>query len=351
MHGSMAALKRMARSTTAADVAAILELFAAAALCPNSELPALEWKYWQPRVDWAGARSFLLSDDDLPVAHGAIIPNRCAWAAQRMSMIHVIDWAARPGAVGAGVALMKHIGRQAQALLAIGGSAQTQQILPLIGFRDAGVVTGYVRTMHPTRLWRSGRVPSGKLLARFARSVIWTLGARSASGSEWQVRRLDAADVAAVAHVLPVPTRGLAVLERSVEQFRYVLSCPIVPLALYAVERAGRVRGYFLLASAPGQVRIVDCWVDSDERADWRALILCAVAQARTDGQAAEVTIWANDPLLAEALAECGFHARQCVAVRLRAAAGTPMPPLPLRLQMLDSDAAFLHEGLASYWA
>jgi len=347
----MAAMKRMARPTTAADAAPILELFEAAGLHPNSEPQALNWKYWQPRADWAGPRSFVLTDEDVPVAHGAIIPHCCAWAAQRISMIHVIDWAARPRALGAGVALMKHIGHQAQALLAIGGSAQTQQILPLIGFRDAGVVTGYVRTLHPTRLLRSGRVPPGKLLPRFARSVLWTLGARSAVGSEWQAHRVDAADVAAVAQVLPVPARGMAVLERSGELFRYTLACPIVPMELHVLERAGRARGYFMLASAPGQVRIVDCWMDSDERADWRALILSAVAQAGRDGQAAEVAIWANDPLLAEALGECGFHARQVAVARLRPADGAPMPPLPLRLQMLDCDAAFLHEGVASYWA
>jgi len=347
----MATMKRMARPTTEADAPAILELFAAATLHPNIEPQALSWKYWQPRADWAGSRSFVLNDGDVPVAHGAIIPNRCAWAARRISMIHVIDWVARPGAVGAGVALMKHIGREAQALLAIGGSVQTQQILPLIGFRDAGVVTGYVRTLHPLRLLRSGPLPARRLLPRFARSVMWTLGARSTAHSEWQVRRVGAADVAAVTQVLPVPARGMAVLERSAELFRYALACPIVPMELHAIERAGRVRGYFLLASAPGQVRIADCWVDSDERADWRALILCAVAQAGRDGQAAEVVIWANDPLLAEALRECGFHARQVAAAWLRPTEGVPMPPVPLRLQMLDCDAAFLHEGVASYWA
>jgi len=347
----MAAMKRVVRPTTAADAPAIRELFAAVALHPNIDAQALDWKYWQPRADWEGPRSFVLNDDDVPVAHGAIIPNCCAWKGQRISVIHVIDWAARPGVVGAGVALMKHIGRQAQALLAIGGSAQTQQILPLIGFRDVGVVTGYVRTLHPLRLLRSGGLPAWRLVPRFARSVMWTLGARSTAGSDWQTRRVAAADVAAVEQVLPVPTRGMAVLERSTELFRYALACPIVPMELHVIERMGRVRGYFLLASAPGQVRVVDCWVDSDERADWRALILCAVAQAGRDAQAAEVVIWANDPLLAEVLHECGFHARQVAVARLRTAQGAPMPPLPLRLQMLDCDAAFLHEGVVSYWA
>lgn len=344
-------MTRLLRPSTAADLPSILALFAASGLRPNIAPRELEWKYWQARADWPAPRSFVLSDGNELLAHAAVIPGWCAWATHRIKILHVIDWAARPGAVGAGVALMKHIGRQAQVLLAIGGSAQTQRILPLIGFHDVGVVTGYVRTMHPTRLLQSGRLPPGKLLPRFARSLLWTLGARAAPGSDWQVRRLGAADLAAVAQVLPVPTRGIAVLERSAELFHYALACPIVPMALHVIERAGRVRGYFLLASAPGQVRIVDCWVDSDERTDWRALILCAVAQARRDGQAAEVVIWASDPLLADALGECGFHARQVVAVRLRVAEGAPMPALPLRLQMLDSDAAFLHDGVASYWA
>ena len=45
----MAAMKRLARPTTAADAAAILELFEAAGLHPNSEPQALNWKYWRPR--------------------------------------------------------------------------------------------------------------------------------------------------------------------------------------------------------------------------------------------------------------------------------------------------------------
>jgi hypothetical protein len=143
----------------------------------------------------------------------------------------------------------------------------------------------------------------------------------------------------------------MSVLERSVELFRYVLSCPIVPTGLYAVEGSASTRGYFLLVSAPGQVRIADCWMDSDEPADWRAMILCAVEQAKHDSQAAEVVAWANDPLFARVLRECGFHARHQEVVRWRAAKGASMPVLPLRLQMIDSDAAFFYGGVVHHWA
>src|SRR5262249_39763919 len=129
------------------------------------------------------------------------------------------------------------------------------------------------------------------------------------------------------------------------------LTCPVVQMALFGVARSGRTQGYFLLAYAPGQVRIVDCWMDSQEPDAWRAMVLCAVQQARRVPHAAEVVIWANDPLLAEALQTCGFHARHELAIQLRHPDATPMPTNPLRVQMLDSDAAFLHGPWNEYWA
>jgi hypothetical protein len=339
------------RPTTAADAQSIVRLLDEAGLRPNAKPQDLQWKYWQPRPDWPGPRSFVLVQGNDAIAHGAVIPAWCAWGTHRMKVAHMIDWAARPGAAGAGVALLKHIGHQAQALLALGGSALTRQILPRIGFRTVGVATGYTRPLFPMRLLRGGAIPWRRLVPRFARSVAWTLGAPSARSADWQVRRLAGDDINTIASVLPVPVRGMAVLERSVDLFRYALSCPIVPLALFGVERSGRAHGYFLLASAPGQVRIVDCWMDSDEPADWRAMILCAVEQARRDPQAAEVVILASDLLLEESLVASGFHARYATPIQIRPEDAASMPPMPLRVQMLDSDAAFLHAGRAEYWA
>jgi hypothetical protein len=263
----------------------------------------------------------------------------------------MIDWAARGSEPGAGSALMKYIAQQADALLAIGGSADTLRILPYMGFRSAGLVTGYVRTLSPVRLLKAGQIPTMKLLPRLARSVAWTLTAPSSRVTGWEARRLAGEDADDIAGVLPETTDAMGVTQRSVGLFRYLLSCPIAPMALFAVERAGRVVGYFLLSSIPGQVRIADCWVDSDQAGDWRALILSAVAQARRDPQAAEVVIWANDPLLAGALERCGFHPRSRMPVQIRPADAASMPTAPLRVQMLDNDAAFFHERRPDFWA
>jgi hypothetical protein len=339
------------RPTTAADARSVVGLLNGAGLHPNAAPQDLQWKYWQPRADWSGPRSFVLVDGNDPIAHAALIPGSCVWQEQRIKVIHLIDWAARAEAIGAGTALLKHIALEAQALLAIGGSATTQQILPEIGFRPAGVVKGYVRTLFPLRLLQEGDIPIGRRLPRFTRSVVWTLTAPSRRNTDWQARPLASGDLERIALLFPRPVRGMAVLERSVELFRYLLACPILPMALFAVESSGRLRGYLLLASAPGQVRIADCWIDSEDAADWRSMILCAVEQAKHDRQAAEVVIWANGPLLTGSVAACGFHARYEFPIWLRATDAAPLPPVPLRVQMLDSDAAFLHHGRNEHWA
>src|SRR5438067_415787 len=111
----------------------------------NSEPEHIEWKYWRERADWPGPRSLVIARGDEILAHAAFIPGAClangqgsqghSSPAQRVRTRHVIDWAARPTATGAGVSLLKHIGQGTDALLAIGGSAQTQELLPHLGFR------------------------------------------------------------------------------------------------------------------------------------------------------------------------------------------------------------------------
>jgi hypothetical protein len=341
------------RPSTPADVPAIVALLAQAGMRPNVEPQNLHWKYWQPRADWPGPRSFVLTDGSTILAHGGIIPGLCVWESRRITTLHVIDWVASPREIGAGVALMNYIGQRAEALLAIGGGTQTtMQILPNIGFRVTGMATGYARALSPLRLLRNVEQRTWRLLGRFARSVAWTLAAPPvASGNGWLARCVAGDDLERISAVFPTPTRGMGVFERSTGLFSYALACPIVPMQLYSVERDGRVRGYFLLASAPGQVRIVDCWMDSGEPADWRAMINCAVAQAGRDPEAAEVVIWASDPLLSQCVRASGFHARQQTPILLRSANGAAVPAVPVRAQMLDNDAAYLHQGWGGLWA
>jgi len=342
--------RRWVRPSTPEDAPAIVAVMAGAGLRSNSDPQHLHWKYWQERPEWTGSRSYVLTDGKEVLAHGAIIPATRVGGSGRVRMAHLIDWAARSTEFGAGVALLKHVGRLTEMLYGIGGSADTIRILPQIGFRTCATVTGYVRPLSPRNLWREARGAGLRIGPRVARSALWILTASRPSLKGWSASPLSGGEIARIVPVLPQPRRDLAVIERGEALFRYMLACPIVPVALYGLEYAGRVRGYFLLAFAPGQTRLADAWVDSDELADWRALVGCALREARRRGRAAELAAWASEPLLMQALVDNGFHRRFTLPVMLRAGAQANSDPAP-RIQMLDNDALYLNEGRSQLWA
>src|ERR1700693_3758520 len=136
------------RSTTVADESAILDLLQEAHPpgYPMFEHRHLYWKYWEPHEAWQGSRSYVLTKDERIFAHGPVVPAVCAWGSDRINILHVIDWAARRDARGAGVALMQHIGKLADAIVTSGGSDTALQLLPFMGFRESNtIVTGCVR--------------------------------------------------------------------------------------------------------------------------------------------------------------------------------------------------------------
>ncbi len=335
------ARQRHFRPSTPADAATIAALLGEAGLHPVVRSEVEHWKYWQNDCGWSGARSFVLTAGASVVAHGAIVPGTLAWERQRISVLFAIDWAARPDAAGAGVTLMKLLGQMADGMLSVGGSAHTRRILPHLGFKPAGEVTSHVRTLRPLRMLGT-RAPRWRLLPRVARSVWWTVTAPARGRDGFAVRHISSDTLSEIRPALPAPSADLAVFERSEASLRHALSCPLLPMELHALERSGSVQGYFLLALAGRQARLADCWMRTADPADWRALIQCAAQRARQHPQVAEIVAWASDPLLCRVLSECGFHERRAQPLGLLLRPGRTAPAATLRVQMLDTDAAWL---------
>jgi hypothetical protein len=114
-------------------------------------------------------------------------------------------------------------------------------------------------------------------------------------------------------------------------------------MKLYALQKDGRIRGYFLLAFARSQARLVDCWIASENPLDWRDLMQCAVREAMQHSHAAEIVTWASDPVLSNCLLKCGFHARNTCIVQSLTGSDSHILGGNVRVQMLDNDAAYLH--------
>ena len=339
------------RPSTPEDGPAIVALMREAGLEPHRDPQQLHWKYWQERADWSGSRSFVLTDGRDLLAHAAVMPGAFWCGGTRARFVHMIDWAARREMAGAGVRLARHVSRMSDFVLAIGGSRDTLKILPLMGYVQCGTVAGFARILSPLAIL-SRPIPSRwKLVPRIARSSLWSLAAPTSDMASWRVRRIESQGIEQICSALPGQRPGMAVFERSPALVRHALSCPIVPVELYALEKAGRTRGYCVLSYAPGQARIADMWIDSQEPADWRAVVHAAVDRARAKTGLAEIVVWSSDPDLSQILATCGFHERLRLPILLQAVANTAVPHDIMRVQMLDNDAFYLYFGDNELWA
>lgn len=339
------------RPSTPEDGPAIVALMRSAGLQPHGGPDHLHWKYWQERADWPGSRSFVLTDGRDLLAHVAVVPGAFWFGGTRARVVHLVDWAARREAAGAGIRLSRHVSQMSDFALATGGSRDTLRILPLMGYIDCGSISGYVRALSPIGIL-STDIPSGwKLVPRMARSLLWSLAAPRGDTAGWRVRRIGIDAIEQICVPGPNQVLGKVVFERSPALLRHVLTCPIVPTELYGLEKGGRIEGYFLMSYPPGQARIADMWIASEEPADWRALINAAVNQAGSKGRLAELVVWSSDPSLSQILEDCGFHERLSLPISLRASANTAIPRDIMRVQMLDSDAFYLYFGRNELWA
>ncbi len=340
-------MKPSVRASTPDDAPQIAALLAAA-FSFGLDSPAVDplrmhWKYWQEHDGWSGSRSYVLARGHEVLAHGAIVPGTCAFGASRFGIIHLIDWAARPGVPGAGMAIMRHVASLTDVLLAIGGSEQTLSILPAIGFRPHGAATHYARAIRPMRgLLAASGVGRRALPGLVSKGLRASATSSFRIGRAWTSRMVPRAEVRKTALPLPRPTADLAVLERRQGLFEYALDCPAVRMSLHAVERHGQVRGYFMLSFADRRARLADCWMDSVDAADWRALVELAALETRSHDDVCSLVALASDPLLARSLADCGFVPGRVDPVQLMPSGKGPALQSRLRVQMLDNDYAWL---------
>lgn len=304
------------------------------------------WKYWQPRDDWPGVRSYLLERDGEILAHAGVVPGRCRWEGGTLDLLHMIDWVARPGALGAGAALLKQLARLSDALLAIGGTAHTLNILPAMGFQTRGNVVKHTRVLRPMRRLSADAAPAWRVALRTARDLARVLAAGRATRSGGFAVRLSPGEVPQPWQTAgePVSQTAMAVMERTPALFAHALGCPVGQPAVYRVDVGGAACGDFLLSCVDGQARLADCQLDSREPSHWRALVHEAVVAARRDFGAIEIVGWADrdDELLSQALQSAGFHPGMEQPVRLLARADRSLPGTSLRVQMLDNDALWL---------
>ena len=306
----------------------------------------MEWRYWSPRPDWAGSRSFTARRDGAIVAHAAVWPVRVRVPGHVVSAVHVIDWAADPEYPGAGIWLLRQIGAKVPLMIGTGGSEITRHILPVIGFRPHGELYWFARPVRPLgqaltteeRNWRSP--------ARLLRNTFWHLSPRLSRPRGWSASPLAPEEVPE--RLWPQPSPDTAVTARDTDVYRYFVDSPSARHVVFGLEKSGELVGYFCLAFAPHVARIADLWLPSTKVEDWCAGFHTAAVVAAREKDVYEVSAWASTALGKEGLCRAGFRLRERSAVSVFGDAMI-LKGRTLHVQMLDCDAGFLSGEAASY--
>lgn len=338
------------RSTTECDAPALSDflrrIFHLGAGASIVSEPHMRWKYWSPRQDWAGTRSFTARCNGAIVAHAAVWPARVRVPGRVVRAAHVIDWAADPRYPGVGISIMRHVGNQVGLMIATGGSEITRRILPVIGFRPHGELEWFARPVRPLGQALTTPQKSWRLPARVLRNTWWRFSRRLSFPRGWSARPLAPEEIP---HELwPRPSSATAVTARDAGLYRYFVDSPSTRHALFGLEKQGGLAGYFCLSFSTHAARIADLWLPSTDVDDWHAAFQSATVVASDEADVFEVSAWASTALGKQALARAGFRSRDRQQVSFLGNASV-LDGLALHVQMLDCDASFLSEERVSY--
>lgn len=332
------------RATSPADYSKVRD-FLASTFRSNPDDPGLQrsqlqWKYWDPRLDWDGSRSYVLERGDNFVAHLAVWPLTYKVGAASIRAVQLVDWAANPG-TGVGTRLLSNVARLVDFVIGVGGSYVGRRMMPKLGFSPAGEYKQFARPLRPFHQALSHQRRGWRVPIRMARNLL-----RSFSGV--RVSLAWKAVPASPTEVQSWPeSRSDAIYPcRSVSFYQYVLRCPTADCQFFTIRQAGRYEGYFCLTSVPGQARITEMWLESDNPAVWAIGYALASREAVVLG-ASEIVAASSSKLGSRGLVAAGYTLCETMPIWARAANGGALPEL--QIAMVDHDGFFLHHGAPEY--
>jgi len=303
------------------------------------------WKAVQPHPGWDGRRNYTLRQNHRIAAHACLWPTGFRTSSGDVTCSHILDWAADPTVAGSGVAVYRHLMQLTDIVLAIGGSAQARRLLPRIGFKPYATLDYYARVIRPIRQYLSRPKASAiREMARLGRNIIWSFPAAHSQGSYWSAIHRPAAGTWLDDVVSQFKPQSFCAGSRSSTFVNYLLSCPAAACSLYSLSSRGFDRGYFILNEVRGQTRIIDLFLKSEDPRDWKSAFRVAVATAASIASTCEISMATSLPWFTELLRTCGFRKCNDRPVMLYDPRGLLVNAPPLNIQMVDSDAYYLHD-------
>jgi hypothetical protein len=313
----------------------------------------VRWRYFDPRPDWIGSRSYVFRDEGQIVAHGCVVPDTYVRPnGEVIKGLFIIDWAARPTYPGYGLLLAREIGALADLRLGYGGSADARALVDKAlsaktrassKERAIGEMWGFDRAIRPLAFLRDRSIPAWRAWARAGRAFYRNAMNPLKSVSAWKTRPVERFDPSPAATSPHASECGLILPFRSNELLNYMLDCPSVRFKGFLLEKEGVPRGHLLLAGRDSEVRVADLVIDSNHIEDWIACYCLAASAARKEfSSASRLRVAAPLDFQKKALLHIGFseESRAQIFAQGRKSILTE-GELPL-LNMMDNDAAYL---------
>lgn len=297
----------------------------------------LEWKYLYPRANWQGSRSYIFERDGNIVAHGGVCPVSFRLPSGEVVSSHVIvDWAADSTTPGLGVMMYRKLMQTASTSFAIGGAPLTREILPRIGFRHIADAPTYAAWLRPWQEFQKRRPRTGRSLLRLLHGLSHPVRIGTARNQPLEfvpVKHFDDS-------IQPVlnGSRPWTFCQRTVADLNYLLQCPHLKVSAFMLMRDGLIRGYFIVARAGWEGRILDIAVDSNDVNDWSDAYAAVTKAALLDPEICRIRTLATVPFLHQALQSSGYWRQYEDPIVLYDPKGALVNALPLSFQYGDGD-------------
>jgi len=331
-HADMSSGFRTSTPADEAQIAALLQrVFAVTSDDPLVNPSLLRWKYWDPRPDYPGPRSYVMDCDGEIIAHAGVWPVRPRTGSAETGA-HMIDWASDASVPGAGVGLLRLLTRQYDFIYGIGGSDVARSIFPRIGFRTVAQAITWTRPIRPWRQALRQTRRDFRAPLRLARNLWWAATPRRIVPAEWTLVKTSVSDV-------DRPCDQLS--DREPAFFQYLAQCPAATCLTFDLFHRQRKAGFLALSVVGMQARMAGAWLDDPSVENWRSALLLAQEAARLYTSAVEFICRCASEASTLAAGAAGLRERSRAPVFAFRKDGTSTP-LPIQFQMSDNDAVFL---------
>jgi hypothetical protein len=306
----------------------------------HADTELLKWKYLRPRPGWRGGRSYFLEKEGQIVAHCGVcpaifqLPNGNA-----VDSLTLMDWAADYSSPGAGIVLFRKLMEMASTSYIIGGVPAARQIHRRIGFQPVGEAQTYAGWLRPLREFRIRRRTLRSAL-RVLHGLAHPLRNRSRVTGAWDFTPVDQFDDS----LLPILNRAerpWTFCKRTLADLNYLLECPHLKMRGFLLRRHGNVVGYFIIAIAEWEARLLDLMVDSDCTNDWNLACAIVTRAAKLDPDICRIRILATLPLLRQALVRNGYWCQYKEPIVIHDPSRSLDRAFPVSFQLFDNDSGY----------